>query len=169
MRKLTKIIWVCCLINLVNWIYAIFIEQLNEDETEVFRVFEDIRANGEQYLVQVLNQGKVTVKTTNSEGLTLFMLAVDESYSQECLSELLQKGADINHQDQSGNTALHFAAMVKLIIPKLSRLNLFHVQVEDQEMIQFLVDNGANKSLKNQEGSLPADFTDDDDLKEILA
>jgi hypothetical protein len=36
-------------------------------------------------------------------------------------------------------------------------------------MIQFLVDNGANKSLKNQEGSLPADFTDDDDLKEILA
>ena len=49
------------------------------------------------------------MKVTNKEGLTPLLLAVDECYSEECLQYLIEHGSDINHQDNSGSTALHFA------------------------------------------------------------
>jgi ankyrin repeat protein len=56
----------------------------------------------------------------------------------ECLKVLVASGADVNAQDDHGNTALHGAA----------------ARGADQ-IIQFLVDHGANLNVKNKQDRTP--------------
>lgn len=85
---------------------------MSENDAKVYEEFEKIRSEGEDYLLEVINNGDISITTVNKEGLTPFLLAVDEGYSDDCIKELIDKGSDINHQDHLGNTALHYAAMV---------------------------------------------------------
>ena len=82
---------------------------MDEDKTAIFQAYERIRGNGEEELFMAIENGDLKVDTTNQEGMTPFLLAVDECFSLDILETLLEKGADINHQDESGASALHYA------------------------------------------------------------
>lgn len=52
---------------------------------------------------------------------------------------LLDRGADVNHANKAGNTALHFA---------------FTYDASGQ-LAEFLMDRGANDAIVNKEGATP--------------
>ena len=90
--------------------------------------------------------GKIEPDTVNNEEMSVFMLAVDESYEESCLQILIDSGAQINHQDNDGNTALHYALMG-----------------ENFELAKFLVGKGADKTIKNNDGETPEDLWEEDE------
>ena len=125
-----------------------YLESMNENKQHIFKQFEDIRTNGEQSLLSMIEQNELTPNTENNEGFTAFMLAVDESYSLEWLNKLIELGANINHQDKNGNTALHYAAMV-----------------DNAEICQLLLEKGADKNIKNSEDMIALELTEEEDVK----
>ena len=125
-----------------------YIDSMNENNQQIFKQFEEIRENGEESLINMIEKNELTPNTENNEGFTVFMLATDEGYSLEWLNKLITLGANINHQDQNGNSALHYAAMV-----------------DNVEICQFLLDNKADRSIKNNDGLIAEEWTEDDEVK----
>jgi len=66
---------------------------------------------------------------------------VSESDALEAVKAALELGADVNETNGAGNTALHEAA-----------------KVGSTQIVQFLVDNGANIDAKNKRGQIPMDI-----------
>ena len=76
----------------------------------------------------------------NKEGMTPLILAVDCEFKVSTLERLLELGCDINAQDGSGRTALHYAA-----------------DLENVDIIKFLIGHGADKEIKDNSGSSAKD------------
>uniref|UniRef100_A0A182JJC2 ANK_REP_REGION domain-containing protein n=1 Tax=Anopheles atroparvus TaxID=41427 RepID=A0A182JJC2_ANOAO len=62
-------------------------------------------------------------------------------HSLETFRLLLQHGAKLDEQDESGKTALHYA-----------------FQWEQWELVEFLIDSGANTSIKNASNKLASEL-----------
>jgi len=101
-------------------------------------------------VIENIENGNWHVNQTDSEGMTPLHLAADRG-DEVLVRGLLRLGAHINHTDSQGQTALHVAA------------------VSDQiKIVEILIENGADKSIEDAEGSLPADVTDDIQIKQML-
>ena len=68
------------------------------------------------------------------------ILAVDCEFSIETLKELVKLGCSVSNTDKQGRTALHYA-----------------VDLENEDIIKFLIQNGANPNTKDETGSSPLD------------
>ena len=70
-------------------------------------------------------------------------LLLDGSYNNnlDIIKECLSKGCDINFQDYDKRTALHIA-----------------IEEEHNEVIKFLIDNGAKSDIKDRWGDTPNDI-----------
>ena len=64
---------------------------------------------------------------------------------------LIDAGADLNIQDEDGETALHVCA-----------------EWNSLEILRMLIDAGADKTIPNNSGKLPYEFTTSKELKELL-
>ena len=87
------------------------------------------------------------VYSRNKAGETPFMIAAKKRSNPDTLDILLKEGSNINAQDNLGNTALmkvvqHPQAMMRLCV------------------IEFLIKNGANVDIKNNEGKDIWDYVD---------
>lgn len=102
----------------------------------------DYAANGEtDKVMEILKRGK-TVDIIGEENRTPFMIAVDRGHI--ALAEaLIEGGAEINHKDSDGLTALHYACLC-----------------ENPEMIKMLVKKGADENAVDNDGSKPKDYFD---------
>lgn len=84
-------------------------------------------------------------KQTGPNKLSPLKIAILNA-KKEILEELVKHDIDINQKDNQGNTALHYAALTK-----------------NYDKMKILLENGANKSIKNNEGITPFDL-----VKKIL-
>lgn len=75
------------------------------------------------------------------------ILAIDCEFSIDVLKELLELGCDVNECDMTGRNTLHYAC-----------------DLENEETIKFLLDNGVDREKEDQDGSQPFD-----DCPEILS
>ncbi|KAE9546613.1 hypothetical protein FO519_010175, partial [Halicephalobus sp. NKZ332] len=82
-----------------------------------------------------------------SPSVTALQWAAEKGHIR-CLRILVRKGADINHQDHYGNTALHKA-----------------VKFGNYKVAKFLVENGTNTSLKTNNGNTALDLAAKSDEK----
>jgi ankyrin repeat protein len=64
---------------------------------------------------------------------------------------LLDAGADVNGQGEGGFTALHAAA-----------------QNDDEELVELLLERGADPGIANDEGKRPGDLAGTDRLRTLL-
>lgn len=77
--------------------------------------------------LKLLQEKNVQLNTTQAEGNTLFHLAIKDN-NLELLNRLVNFDIDINAKNEKGLTALHLAAM----------------KAEDDQMMKYLISNGAD-------------------------
>jgi ankyrin repeat protein len=119
-------------------------------------------------ILKRLQQG-FDVNTVDSGGRTLLMEAVIKG-DHELIDILIAHGANVNVRDQRSWTALHFAAQVYDLI-SVGKLEAHGAEINARddfgntpiwratlnsrgrgEVIQFLLEHGADENVKNQSG-----------------
>lgn len=70
---------------------------------------------------------------------------------QSSIRILIEKGANINDQDEDGNTALHLATLHK-----------------HKEAMILLIEKGADQTITNNEGKLFIDVITDEDMEPVV-
>lgn len=114
---------------------------------------------------------------------TVFLSAVSSGDVEE-VKKLLAKGADINHQNVDGLTALHQACidescdLVEFLVDHGARMDIrdnegwtaLHAAAScgSVEIAQCLLDHGADVAAVNNEGELPLDLAEEEDMEDIL-
>ncbi|KAK3587573.1 hypothetical protein CHS0354_004863 [Potamilus streckersoni] len=102
----------------------------------------------------LLEKGKANPDLPDAQKRTPLMLAVSKGLKR-IVEVLLQGGANINKQDDDGDTALH------VILKHESKENYMGINI-----VYLLVENGADINLKNKEGKTAYDLMMDPSLKE---
>jgi len=97
-------------------------------------VFSQARNGRFRRLEESLNAGFET-DTEDEKGNTLLILAT-QNRMKKMIELLLSRGANINHQNAQGNTALHYAM----------------VYDPEGEIGEFLISKGADDVLENKDG-----------------
>lgn len=121
-----------------------YLKSLSADETEVLQIYQGIREEkNEEMLVKMIESGKIGLHTTNKENMDAFLFAIDCEFSLKTLELLLSKGFDVNCQDQDGRTPLHYA-----------------VDLENAELVSFLMKHGARPDIQDFNYSTPLDEAD---------
>lgn len=97
--------------------------------------------DGKPALIPILARFGANVNSIDDQGNTPLMLAarlVDQDVAIQVADRLLKLGANIDAQNKAGETALYRA-----------------VQRKKNKLIEFLVSNGANLAIANNQGQTP--------------
>jgi uncharacterized protein len=135
----------------------------------------------------LLSQRSVKVNQRNAKGETPLMIAAIRGHL-DAARQLIQRGADVN---MPGWTPLHYAAsrpdpdsaaMVRLLLehhayidaesPNRSTPLMLAAMYGHRDLVKLLLDEGADPSLRNEQGLTAVDFArraDRDDLAEQIA
>lgn len=101
-----------------------------------------------EIIKKIIEEGKIDINEKNSKGWTALQLACINLYfsSTKTVKLLLKNGADINNQDNDGNTILHLMCNIKFY-----NKDVFHD-------IHFLIKYGANINIQNNFGKTPLHY-----------
>ncbi|XP_059174822.1 putative ankyrin repeat protein RF_0381 [Physella acuta] len=140
-------------------------------------------------MVKVLINHGFKVNVQDKKGNTPLMKASQKSNMEKVLRSLLQAGADVNNQNNDGESALHLAVCCKSILnakvllesksdidlkTKDGKTPLFYAILERYlNMIILLVENNANVNCENNIGNTPllflcSDYVNDVDVIKML-
>lgn len=101
-------------------------------EIEAMKVFQTIERGQIQGIEEIVHSNTIGIDTEDAYGNSLLMMAVQYGNYDFC-KFLLKNGATVDHQNSSGNTALHYA--VSLGFPAI---------------IDLLVESGTDETIKNK-------------------
>lgn len=121
--------------------------ELDDDDKDIFDYVKEgdvERVNAYTGNVNVLDHDD------GSSSMGLLHWAADRG-NEDMVMCLINKGVDLNLRDSDGQTALHYAC-----------------SCSHKPVVQLLVVKGADTNLACNEGFLPMDVTDDDEIKKIL-
>jgi cytohesin len=106
-------------------------------------------------LERLIAHGADVNRPAADDGRTALHVAAGWGYKGErsltVIRMLLSSGADINARDEQQQTPLHWAA-----------------QEGNKDAAELLVQNGADRTVRDSAGKTPGDCTDDDDLSALL-
>ena len=131
-----------------------------------------IRVNSSQAVTLALQQGDISTDITLADNQTpiISWAAVESGQNNEIIPQLIEHGFNVNAANTSGFTALHNAtkniAIAETLIQHGALVNAqavngstpLHeaaVHAKELEMVQFLLDNGANPAIQNNDGKTP--------------
>ncbi len=106
--------------------------------------------NDRSEVTKALIANGVHLETGDREGKTALMLAIEKK-DVALMKTLVEAGADPNTQATNGETALILA--VKLVTSG-------HDEMLGREMLSYLMQNGANKNIKDNDGNSAAILSD---------
>ncbi|MCJ7581619.1 MAG: ankyrin repeat domain-containing protein, partial [Candidatus Aminicenantes bacterium] len=146
----------------------------SENVAEILKVNPDIDAkNNEGYtplllavrrpdnggVIENLLQKGADLNITDPEGRNALLVSVS-AYQKDYIPLLISSGMDVNSQDNSGNTALHYifsnVLENKLYIPIC------------KEFASILLEEGADPNIQNNEGKSPMDFAVESGENELI-
>mmetsp|Transcript_19989 Transcript_19989/g.24240 ORF Transcript_19989/g.24240 Transcript_19989/m.24240 type:complete len:139 (-) Transcript_19989:190-606(-) len=117
-------------------------DQPSEPIPEVETVFSQIRNGRYNRVEKALDLG-YEANDTDSHGNSALIIAAQNLNKRIC-DLLLNRGANINHQNSQGNTAMHYAMSYD----------------PEGTLGEFLIGRGADDTLENQLGLSPYDGID---------
>ena len=109
------------------------------------KIFDHIKKNNLESIKKLIESGKLDINTQNYKKYTLL------NYSTYCDKfdisiYLISNGADVNTPDHCGDTPLH-----NLLID-----GVFH-----EQLVELLLEHGADPYIKNNNGWTPIDYCND--------
>ena len=104
----------------------------------VAEVFKSVRAGSAGDVKRLLSLGEASAKDTTLFGITLLHSA-SSSGNMELVSLLIREGADVNAQDEDGESPLHGAM----------------ARSDNYDVARMLIENGADLSSKAVDGKTP--------------
>jgi len=102
-------------------------------------VFSQARNGRNKRVEESLNLG-FPIDTEDEKGNTLLLVAAQNS-NKRLVEMLLVRGANVNHQNATGNTALHFALAFDA----------------EGTLGEYLIEHGADDTIENLDGLTPYD------------
>ncbi|SHJ42921.1 Ankyrin repeat [Desulfatibacillum alkenivorans DSM 16219] len=117
-----------------------------EDDTQFTPLGLAVHYSHNLECVRLLIDHGADVNAQDDEGFSILMLAVDDA-PLELIKMLVEAGADVNHQDCEGDT------------PLIVAMDGFSSAQE----IQYLLDSGADKTIRNNAGKCAYDVLYEDD------
>ncbi|XP_064610755.1 E3 ubiquitin-protein ligase MIB2-like [Liolophura sinensis] len=126
----------------------------------------------------LLTVGKADIDIRNTKKHTPLMLSVIKGHT-DIIEFLVTKGADLNVEDEDGDTCLHLTLMRKSVVEKLESSPLVRAIHGQLSMSQdeskmcvatacFLAQQGASLSHMNHQGKSPLDLIDDPHIKGLI-
>lgn len=118
-------------------------------------VFSQAR-NGRVKRVEDSLNAEFPVDSQDEKGNTLLLLGA-QNCNRKLMELVLNRGANINHQNTAGQTALHFAMAydteVGFIEQMCCHISLLHPRPSKQGTLgEFLIQRGADDSIENADG-----------------
>ncbi|WP_166830687.1 ankyrin repeat domain-containing protein [Thalassoroseus pseudoceratinae] len=107
-------------------------------------------------------EGGVDIHATDKNGVTALHHAV-RFRSPMAVQALIEHGADVNHAcRRNGSTPLHRAVTQTGAPGTAGRTQ------QAKEIVEQLLSAGADPSIANKTGKIPADYTQDSDIQQML-
>lgn len=141
-----------------------------------FRLLSAVESNNIETTRKLLSEGAM-VNVTNFFSDTPLHIAAYEGHNA-VIELLINHGADINCKSRNGLTPLHFATirghkeLVELLISCGAMVNAkdcdgwtplhhgaYNYYAVDKDIIELLLENGADKNIKDKNDAVPADDT----------
>ena len=94
----------------------------------------------------------VFLATTSAQASVQDLIAKVKSQDINAVQEMLNKGEDVNAQNEQGSTALHYA-----------------IALDNAEMTRLLIENGANLYVANDKGWTPLKIAEKKNVKNVTA
>ncbi|KAK0051497.1 ankyrin repeat domain-containing protein 50 [Biomphalaria pfeifferi] len=130
------------------------------------------------HVIDLFLRNGAKLEDTDEIGCT----ALIKSPSVEVLKYLIDKGAEVNRQDNKGLTALHIASkyctfdFVNVLIKYGALVNLkshdgstpLHQAVRNEDIVKLLLENQANVNLEDNLGNTPLSLASDDHVVKLL-
>ncbi|KAJ1614600.1 hypothetical protein OIY81_401 [Cryptosporidium canis] len=117
----------------------------------VFDAFcSQVNKNEIEFLKKILEKYPFLSNSRSSQGSYALHIACDKGHT-EIARLLLKYGADPNAKDSFGDSPLHISAVSGQV-----------------DCIRVLLEHGADLALKNDDGLVPAEVSEDAQIKEIL-
>nr|XP_055175219.1 acyl-CoA-binding domain-containing protein 6 isoform X4 [Nyctereutes procyonoides] len=142
---------------------SLYHEEIIREEDK--NVFDYCRENNIDHVTKVIRSKNVDVNMKDEEGRTLLHWACDRGH-KELVTVLLRYKADINCQDDEGQTALHYGSGMCpdfgcLELPPSIRGcdNRNAAACEFLDIVELLLQSGADPTLRDQDGCLPEEVT----------
>ena len=112
--------------------------------------------------IQRLIRAGADIHETDKNGVTLLHHAV-RFRSPAAVETLLRLGAAVNQTcKRSGSTPLHRA------VTSTGAPGTAGKSAQAREIVEILLRNGADPSIKNKSGKMPADYVCDEELRRLL-
>ncbi|KAI8746550.1 ankyrin repeat domain-containing protein 50 [Biomphalaria glabrata] len=134
------------------------------------------------HVIDLFLRNGAKLEDTDENGCTALIKSVTGSPSVEVLKYLIDKGAEVNRQDNKGLTALHIASkyctfdFVNVLIKCGALVNLkshdgstpLHQAVGNKDIVKLLLENQANVNLEDDLGNTPLSLASDDHVVKLL-
>lgn len=121
-------------------------------EKELYDTYNRIaESKDEALLVSLVEEGQLKPDFKSKEGMTPLMVAVDNNFSADTISKLIQMGCDVNAQTEDGMTCLHMS-----------------MWQENAEIFEVLLQNKADPSIEDESGECVQDTVDSKPLLDIF-
>jgi acyl-CoA-binding protein/Tfp pilus assembly protein PilF len=121
----------------------------NEGESSTKDVCFYASVGDVKHVVELVDSGAFDVDHSDGERRTPLIWAADRNHPDMCKA-LLERGADVNAQDDEGQTALHYAAMcghIEIVRVLLGAKNIDRGLCDNEGQAPFDVAEGAVKAL----------------------
>ena len=133
-------------------------------ENELFEICVERNPNPEEQQIRLSEAiaGGASVHATDKNGVTALHHAV-RFRNPTAVRTLIEHGADVNCAcRRNGSTPLHRAVTQTGAPGTAGRMQ------QAKEIVEQLLASGADPSIANQTGKIPADYTQDSDIQQML-
>lgn len=159
----------------------------NEEETPAYCLFDDYDRYDSDKARQILEllDNVDTPKAESGETPIIRMFRKNRNYEYEMLEIFLDKGVDLNHADNRGNTPLLMHAqrdcereVVKLLLSEGADINarneegnsalMYAIKNSDNELARYLIKKGADYNILNDRNETPASIAIEKGMEAVL-